>query len=1044
MTHYVQPTRRSNGNVVVPAHVAHLQSATMDGGMYPHYVPTSEPYGVAPPTMMVDDYGQANPYMQAQHDPHTVFVPLPQAPRLPAAAARASALATMYYDPTTMFPPHMLGHGASDPWSQNIAPGGAAIHHDYSSNPYAEAAAPPQYGHADPMNGHGGHNQSFATQQIHPSSNVGLRTRSLAADPYVSRQHQAGAFGVQGRGSVPAPTYHSTQEQGNGAWAPSRWTGAAHFVDGSQAPVAHRHSYAATAPGDHAGYGHGAMHGHHQNHQNPDLAAANAVQQHNAGWQYRFNADMRRHWEAQQQINSAAQAAQPQQPPMMYSQPTMADARPFGETRIAMDHDRMQQAWQWNNAAVQPSMVQQQNAAKWQSRHAVPDNNANGDKNAFWQAQQAQQHQVHHHDMAQRAAMDNVSVADKGPAAEPIPPQKNAGPAPPSPGTLDKSAVPISSVGAEIVWIAAAALLDPTLWLPNKEEAATSIQRKRMASHGSSSDVSASTLHTPMTSPVNGFQEEWQRQPTYARRNVGELLEESSASSSEPGTPPSTVPSRIWEQQHGEGHDAKRISLGALRGMRSLGLSGQEDNAGPRASMDRGSASPREMQSPRSRSFRRLESFDRSRETVASVADLLSWDCKWSANDEKLDSLRHSRSIGGVVVQQPGQAAVAPAMTRRTSSQNRMCREDPNSTVSTGLAMSSTEASPAFRRFTHQVLAQTLVSPTAFMLGIMYALRVLRLAIVVDQNGEASVDPEAVEIFAQPPSAAPFKLFTLGMMIANKHLDDNTFLNKTWNEVTGIALPEINRAERWYLERCSYEITVPEVTWIAFLRRLHERTEQRVNMLTAAKRYRVSTVKQAPDAPRRHDQYVPSHAGNEEAQKRFLLCIEEALQNLGYAPQFSLSNASSPLQQRDAALPLHTEQSQRLTRPKKSLTHMHQHCHSAPAVGLDEDSDIFDDEDGPYRPYRRSAANRTTTTASNAASNVPLRNSIATEGGLLSRSYSDSVPVIAPSSCAAQEHHRARKAADAMQLVGDGNAPLAPSVLLELLNKGQHLAHVAS
>jgi hypothetical protein len=681
-----------------------------------------------------------------------------------------------------------------------------------------------------------------------------------------------------------------------------------------------------------------------------------------------------------------------------------------------MEHEGVQPAWHWNTGG-------QTHEPSWQARDAVHGETAQ--KYAFWQAQQQRNDTSQLvHDHQQNMLPDRVghaSVNEKGAVAEPIPQQKDAGPAPPSPGTLDKSAVPVSAVGAEIVWIAAAALLDPTLWLPTKEETRIHSYRKRMASHGSSSDVSASTLHTPVTSPINGFQEEWHRQPSCQRRYVGELLEESSASSSEPGTPPSTLPSRIWEQHQGDGHDSKRISLTALHGMRSLGLSNAEDAAHSRMSVDRGSASPHEVQSPRSRSFRRLESFDKSRETVSSVADLLSWECRWSANDDKLDSLRHYRAVGGHVARQNDHLAVAPAMSRRTSSQNRMCREDPNSTVSTGLAMSTTEPSPAFRRFTHQVLAQTLVSPTAFMLGIMYALRVLRLAIVVDQNGEASVDPEAVQIFAQPPSAAPFKLFTLGMMIANKHLDDNTFLNKTWNEVTGIALPEINRAERWFLERCSYEITVPETTWVAFLRRLHDRTERRVNMLNGAKRHRVPTVKQAPDAPRRHDHYVPPHAGSEEAQKRFLLCIEEALHNLGYAPTFSLSRTASPLPSPDQ------------TRPKKSLTHMHQHCHSAPAIGLENDVDIFDDEDGPYRPYRRSASR----SAKEDVMSISSRNSIATEG-VLNRSISDTVPLIA----AGHGQNRSCKG-DAIQL-GDGSAPLAPSVLLELLNKGQHLAHVAS
>ena len=169
-------------------------------------------------------------------------------------------------------------------------------------------------------------------------------------------------------------------------------------------------------------------------------------------------------------------------------------------------------------------------------------------------------------------------------------------------------------------------------------------------------------------------------------------------------------------------------------------------------------------------------------------------------------------------------------------------------------------------------------------------------------------------------------------MIANKHLDDNTFLNKTWNEVTGITLPELNRMERWYLEKCSYEITVPHATWVAFLERLRVRHESRlVHMREARRRSQLplthlpslnkstshidalhSDAREGYDAkshaaimrPYRsgsgsgassssqHASSASSTAVTEDALKRFLADTEDALHAVGQLPVFDLGSQS--------------------------------------------------------------------------------------------------------------------------------------------------------
>lgn len=120
------------------------------------------------------------------------------------------------------------------------------------------------------------------------------------------------------------------------------------------------------------------------------------------------------------------------------------------------------------------------------------------------------------------------------------------------------------------------------------------------------------------------------------------------------------------------------------------------------------------------------------------------------------------------------------------------------------------EVSPAFRHFVQQVLAQTLLSPTTLLLALHYIH--MFAGMLRPADGESDVYA-ALTLIAQPPSTAPFKLLTLGLMMANKFVDDNTFLNKTWHEVTGVPLAELNRMESYFLCRTQFHLSVSDSAW---------------------------------------------------------------------------------------------------------------------------------------------------------------------------------------------------------------------------------------
>ncbi|UZJ57115.1 hypothetical protein CBS101457_006435 [Exobasidium rhododendri] len=608
---------------------------------------------------------------------------------------------------------------------------------------------------------------------------------------------------------------------------------------------------------------------------------------------------------------------------------------------------------------------------------------------------------------------------------------KNKGPAPPSPDTLDRSSVPISNIGAEIIWIACAALLDPDLL---GASARSDAEEARFKAFGAA-DVTVSS-------------------------------EESSASSSEPGTPPSSFPTYLHHddlsqtkadveergRRKGGPYGQLRSPLSTLQGLRGLGLNRSESTF--EVSKHKESHLSSKVHSPSS--CRAEES------SISGVLNLISPSWKWSLNDDKLASLSSSLRDGAKVNVSPLQKANTYSAMKRSSSTSTTLGasgltsthgEQSNSVHHHNSAAAlGSEASPAFRRFAHQVLAQTLVSPTAFMLAMMYSLRVPYLAIEINKDGIAQLDPEAAEIFAQPPSAAPFKLFALGLMIANKHLDDNTFLNKTWNEVTGISLSELNRMERWYLEKCSYEVTVPEEPWVAFLERLAFRTEGKLQKSNEVKRYRLpskhrpsasvpsisSDSNQHSCAPAKVDA-IGTSSSNEEAHKRLLLSIEEALVVLGRMAPFELNKTDTPIASSASppqrqTFPNSPDIKMQIDGQSSMSNHQlhHHHCHSAPAlalhhsVGDESEVDVFEDEDGPYRPQGASIQSSWTRSNVRKGSLDPVN---------LNRSASGNVAT-------STWHNHLR--ADLMRKEGGKmQAPLAPSVLLDLLNRGQQYAHAA-
>lgn len=470
----------------------------------------------------------------------------------------------------------------------------------------------------------------------------------------------------------------------------------------------------------------------------------------------------------------------------------------------------MQQEWH-----AQPAAPQQ---PTWQGGFQ------NGEAQHYHHPVQQQPHtQQPPADVAHQAEVSSVPPSGANQQAAP---PTDSGPAPPSPDTLDRSAVPIASLGAEITWAACAALLEPSLLRSSlaTRSPSESSQRFSAASSpsvqaplspwnssslsqsgewGSTSDPSsiaspggANALHRFALGAGNsGNQNESRQKRSNGNRAGNSSSPNSSASSSEPGTPPSIREDELEAERNGSGTlgDARGLGLDgvAVTGGHDFSpakYSSQHDSRASLFGIQQRETSPQKPFRARSQSSARAAvnaaTVEKMRSGVHSVLNLISPEWKWSRNDHSLRSLTDHSPLAAQSIQQSSPSssrrisrAGSADSSRRSSihasgslsgsgvlgmvgSPRPITSADPNQHPSPS---PSADTSPAFRRFVHQVLAQTLLSPTAFLLALLFVVRVPSLV----TNADGTVDQEALQLLAQPPSAAPFKLLTLGVMISN-------------------------------------------------------------------------------------------------------------------------------------------------------------------------------------------------------------------------------------------------------------------------------------
>ncbi|RAH61123.1 hypothetical protein BO85DRAFT_364386 [Aspergillus piperis CBS 112811] len=108
------------------------------------------------------------------------------------------------------------------------------------------------------------------------------------------------------------------------------------------------------------------------------------------------------------------------------------------------------------------------------------------------------------------------------------------------------------------------------------------------------------------------------------------------------------------------------------------------------------------------------------------------------------------------------------------------------------------EAVPAvaFQKWVTNILSTTQVSQNVILLALLFVYRLKKF------------NPGV-----RGKKGSEYRLMTIALMLGNKFLDDNTYTNKTWAEVSGITVQEIHIMEVEFLSNIRYNLFVSKEEW---------------------------------------------------------------------------------------------------------------------------------------------------------------------------------------------------------------------------------------
>lgn len=174
-----------------------------------------------------------------------------------------------------------------------------------------------------------------------------------------------------------------------------------------------------------------------------------------------------------------------------------------------------------------------------------------------------------------------------------------------------------------------------------------------------------------------------------------------------------------------------------------------------------------------------------------------------------------------------------------------------------------TPVPPQFRKYVYQILSSTRLPSSTILLGLFYLANRMRLL-------------STRKVFSSG-SGQVYRMLTVALLLGSKFLDDNTFQNKSWSEVSNIPVAELNSMELDWLFAFEWKIHD----------RIHDEHDGFSSWLSHWKLWRAKAS--AAVRAQQHQQQQQHH----QPARSALASIDANVSNNRSAPGLSRNNSSS-------------------------------------------------------------------------------------------------------------------------------------------------------
>jgi hypothetical protein len=140
-------------------------------------------------------------------------------------------------------------------------------------------------------------------------------------------------------------------------------------------------------------------------------------------------------------------------------------------------------------------------------------------------------------------------------------------------------------------------------------------------------------------------------------------------------------------------------------------------------------------------------------------------------------------------------------------------------------------ASPEFTQYIKYILETLQISYSTSLLSLLYLQRlrskVGHLFYGVNNNNNYNYNnnnyyysPGESKIPYRRDTKLEYRIFTISLILSNKYLDDSSYSNKVWSDVSGLDMKKINIMEREFINYIDYRLVTSVSTfnsWISWL-----------------------------------------------------------------------------------------------------------------------------------------------------------------------------------------------------------------------------------